>query len=481
MPSFVCGYEGEKKLLLAFSGGADSTALLHALIPWAAQHGFALFAAHVEHGIRGQASLDDREHCRTECEKAGIPFFSASFPVPELARKTGQSLETAARQVRYDYFRERMEEERIPFLLTAHHADDQAETMLFRLARGTGPAGLAGISPIRAFGPGRYLVRPLLHSTKESLVAFCRERGLSYVQDETNAQDDAARNRIRNHVLPALSDLFPQASQRMSRTADLLRLDEEYLQDRTQLYLESRGDLLDEMRPGYVKGQIRLILDPHPALGARVLIRLLSEAFGGQTAEERHIRTVLSRLGQEDFTLELPDRIRFCAKGETFVMDRPTESPMQTRFDPVPLEEGSFLFAYGGARIRLSMDAGPNPPSFPPVDKGVQTIFTQLSLPAAILEKEQLEFRPRIPGDCLGQNGMHLPVKNIFTDAGLAPDVRKILPLLAVRDSRRILWVPLPEKNPSRVCDALRQSLPGTPPFFHCVIQFQFHTDRTDR
>ena len=144
------GYAANTPVLVAFSGGADSTLLLHLLHEHASQHGAPLYAVHVHHGIRGAQADADMEFCRRTCRKLGIPLFCIKVNVPVLAKKAGQSLEEAARHARYRHFARLMQQHDIPLLATAHHADDNLETVLFRICRGTGTQGMRGIP---AFAP----------------------------------------------------------------------------------------------------------------------------------------------------------------------------------------------------------------------------------------------------------------------------------------------------------------------------------------
>lgn len=218
-------------VLVGFSGGADSTALLDALCVWAKQSGAKILAAHVNHGIRGDEAIRDREFCRAFCRDRNIPFFCLDSDVPG-EKRPGESLETAARRVRYAYFEDLMQKGRIPVLALAHHADDNLETVLFRLCRGTGLRGLCGIPPVRPFGCGT-LIRPLIGVTKAEILRYCNERGLSFVTDSTNGETDAARNRIRNNVLPALAEVAGDPTAAVTRMTRLLRADLDYLEAET--------------------------------------------------------------------------------------------------------------------------------------------------------------------------------------------------------------------------------------------------------
>ena len=213
-PRKLAGLSSNVPVLLAFSGGADSMALLDMMqkeYPTA-----PILLAHVNHGIRGEEALRDRAFCENVAKERGIEIAILDADVPALAKEKGQSIEEAAREVRYAFFAELMEKRNIPLLLTAHHADDHLETVLFRIARGTGLSGLCGIAPIRPFGAGD-LARPLLGFTKQEILQYCKENVLSFVTDSTNADTAYARNRIRADILPIMEELYTDASHRAVR------------------------------------------------------------------------------------------------------------------------------------------------------------------------------------------------------------------------------------------------------------------------
>lgn len=186
------------RVLLGLSGGRDSVALLHVL----AELGVDLCACHVNHGIRGAEADADAAFCAELCARLGVPFCCESADVPALARRCRVSLETAGRAVRRRVLAEQARARGCASVALAHHADDQAETALFRLARGS--AGWRGMLPLRR-ERGLWWLRPLLGCRRAELTAWLTARGLRWREDATNAQDDAARNRLRHDVLPRLS------------------------------------------------------------------------------------------------------------------------------------------------------------------------------------------------------------------------------------------------------------------------------------
>jgi len=218
----ACGCNLSETVLVALSGGADSTALLlslHKLYQEGKIRG--LFAAHLNHGIRGEAASRDQRWCRALCDRLSIPFATETVDVPAHAKANGQSLEQAARALRYDF----LERARLSFgasvIATAHHRDDQAETVLMNLIRGSGTSGLGGMKPRNG-----HIIRPMLHVSKQEIFAFLSEAGETHCVDETNAENAAVRNRIRNQLMPMLETFNPSIAQSLAKTAELLAQDE---------------------------------------------------------------------------------------------------------------------------------------------------------------------------------------------------------------------------------------------------------------
>ena len=190
-------------VIAAYSGGADSTCLLYHLAHWCAENNVRLLAAHVNHGIRGDDADRDEAFCRETCETLGIPLAVRRENVPELARQTGRGLEETAREVRYTFFDELSAQHGGALIATAHNADDQLETVLFHLLRGSGLRGLCGIDPLR---DGRFL-RPLIADSGADIRRWCADNRIPYVTDATNADTDYTRNFIRHRLLPPMEEI----------------------------------------------------------------------------------------------------------------------------------------------------------------------------------------------------------------------------------------------------------------------------------
>ena len=202
--------EAAPQILVGFSGGLDSTVLLHLLCELLPPE--LITAVHIHHGLSENAD-DWQQHAKALCHSLGVRLISESVVVNE----TGAGLEAAAREARYTMFEKQLVKNGV--LLLGHHADDQVETVLFRLLRGSGARGLSGIPQIRAVGTG-HLIRPLLNKPKSSLQAYAQARQLSWIEDESNQQQQFDRNYLRNTVIPKLAQRWPDYVQGVMRSAE---------------------------------------------------------------------------------------------------------------------------------------------------------------------------------------------------------------------------------------------------------------------
>ncbi len=237
------GYEN-KKICVAVSGGGDSVALLHYLKTAQKTHGYLLSAVHCEHGIRGEESLADMRFTQALCASWDIPLRIFQGDCKKKANEEKVSLETAARRFRYACFEELLGIGEADYIATAHHQDDEAETVLFRLARGS---GLSGAAAMRAEN-GRYL-RPFLHRSKTEILQYLEENGLSFCEDSTNLETDATRNKLRLTVLPLLEEAVPGAAGNLARFASLAAEDDALLQRLSAPLLEEGAEPLVRFSP----------------------------------------------------------------------------------------------------------------------------------------------------------------------------------------------------------------------------------------
>ena len=210
--SDTCGMQSGI-FLVALSGGPDSVALLRMLI----DKGHKVEAAHCNFHLRGKESNRDEAFCKTLCEKLGVKLHIAHFDTKEFAKLRGISIEMAARDLRYRWFAQLAQDTNAAGVCVAHHSDDQVETILLNMLRGTGLKGLLGMRHRNGI-----FVRPLLNMSRQDILAYLKRIGQDYVTDSTNLEDDVQRNKLRLDVIPMLETVTPAAKQNILRMADNL-------------------------------------------------------------------------------------------------------------------------------------------------------------------------------------------------------------------------------------------------------------------
>lgn len=273
--------EDAGRILCAVSGGADSVCLLHVLSKLAPQRGFTLCAAHYEHGLRGEESLRDAEFVEQMCQSLGVELITEHGDVPAYAAENGLGIEEAARELRYAFLRHAAEKLSCDYIATAHNADDNAETMLFNLARGTGSKGLQGI-PYRRGN----IIRPLISVTRAEIEAYLDSGAIEHVEDSSNASDDYSRNLIRHRVMPVLRTVNPGFARAAARTAELLTRDDDFITGAAREFIarEYDGESLSAAK----------LAELHPAAASRA-VRLLWD----KTLSRQHVEAVLALVNGE--------------------------------------------------------------------------------------------------------------------------------------------------------------------------------------
>lgn len=212
-----------RRVLAAVSGGPDSVALAHWLSVQASRKGLAVSLLHVNHGLRGKSADRDAEFVRRLGARLGTPVAVIRADVKRRARKDGLGLEEAGRKERYRALVDRARRGRFDAVATGHQLDDQAETVLLHLLRGTSLEGLGGIAPKRPLAPGVELIRPLLPLTRAEILAYLGVHGLDWRDDRTNRDAKFSRNWVRRDVLPLLEARAPGVKRRLSEIAAKVR------------------------------------------------------------------------------------------------------------------------------------------------------------------------------------------------------------------------------------------------------------------
>jgi len=388
-------------VLCAVSGGLDSMCLLHLLATWGRERNLAVTAAHFNHQLRGEESDRDEVFVRDWCAAHEVPFVAGRGDVRGHAAEMGKTLEEAARDLRYAFLTEQKQRLGCTFILTAHHADDNAETMLLNLLRGTGARGLTGIPAERGD-----IARPFLRVTREELTAYAEAYHIKYVEDSTNAEDIAARNLLRHKVLPVLREVNPRAVENMARTAEVLKEDDDAL--------SRMAEALVRRSCRFEENSVCLSVEDCRGAERAVAKRAIHKALSGLAGRRkdltaRHVEVVWDLLnapaGKE---LSLPYGLTARREERDLVVFRSEKPPAA-----VDLEIGDSV-AFGPWTVTLTRD-GPG---------------RELRIPAeATLTITAWDRNDRL--DLPGSRGER-SLKRLCADCGISPAERDTLPVFRV-------------------------------------------------
>jgi len=450
-------------VIVGLSGGVDSVTLLSALLALRDELNLSIYAVHINHNLRGDAAHKDEGFARLLCKSWGIPLLVFQADVQGFATEQKLSIEEAGRKIRYKYLRQGLAEFNAHKIAVGHNQDDNAETILLNLFRGTGLKGLGGIPPVNG-----QIIRPLIEVSRQKIEAYAKENNLQYSTDQTNASSDYTRNYIRNQVLPVVREHFgDKVSETMARNAFLLRADEEALSaaaleafnmtayiSETEITLPIETLLSYSATPTHsnistqITGQTHsptlaqptsLAHTPSPALPCRIIRQAISRLRGELALEDirsSHIEAILDivqgRTGRE---ASLPG---FKARKEytNLVLYRPT--PQETTCNPSTSKTLNQDFCHllsPGIPLHL-------PPltitlSLTPPENQSQSHCTHSFNYDKV--NQTIELRTRRPGDKITLEGGTKKLQDYFTDTKTPRNQRDTTLLLA--SGSNILWI----------------------------------------
>jgi tRNA(Ile)-lysidine synthase len=412
----LAGVPPGRTIVAALSGGPDSVALLDALATAARASGLGVVAAHLDHRLR-DGSAADAAFCARLCERLGVPLRTASADVRGRARREGGGLEQAARRARYAFLRAVKAEAGAHAIAIAHTRDDQAETVLMRLLRGSGRTGLGAMRP-RSAG----VLRPLLGVSRADVIAHLRHRGLTWREDPTNSDTRILRNRVRHELIPYLEARFnPSVRGALARAASVLAAEQDLL-DSMAAELMPRVARLEAGRAVID----RAALAAAPEALARLVVRRCLRAAGGLRGVARvHVERLLALArarGASGRRLALPGRreavVRF---GELWI--RPA-APAWDAFEAALAVPGRVVLPDGSV-LTARRASGPG------AVEGCAVVA---------VADEPLVVRTRRPGDRVRSAGRERSLKRLLLEGRVPADERQRLPLVAA--GGRVIWFP---------------------------------------
>lgn len=418
-------FKPDDTVIVAISGGADSTALLD-MLSRLRGYTLSLIAAHLNHCLRGNDSDADEEYCRQLAAHYAIPFESGRIDVRELAESGQLNLEDAGRRARIIFLEEIRNKYAAATVVLAHHADDQAETVLMRLLRGSGMTGLSGM----ACRNDRGYVRPLLEITRSEIEQYLRGRGLGWREDTSNSDTAYLRNRIRHELLPLLEEYNPAIRSCLVRTASLLGDDEALLIELT----EQTFIRLFRIEEGKILCSVTQLRALSPALRRRVLRHAFKQMTGSlEWVGQRHIRAICNVIDSDrpNARLALPQKVTLAREYDSLLFEQTPEASPDSAPDLLITAPGYYLLPTGGS---LTIEI-----SEPPTD------FNTPSTSEVFFDLDKNPFpwqvRTFLPGDRIIPFGMsgRKKVKDIFIDQKIPLSERKNIPLLFC--GTNLIWI----------------------------------------
>lgn len=427
----------EVTIIAAVSGGPDSVALLHLLTVLAADWRWKIVVAHVNHQFRIAESEEEAVRVAELAEQFGLPFELGVLNVPEYIRQSGLNSQVAARKKRYDFLFEIARKYKASSIALAHHADDQAETVLMRVIRGTGIEGLSGM-PIRRMENNVELIRPLLRITKSELITYCNERHLLFSIDSSNLKRKYFRNQVRLDVIPFLTKYNPKLPEALHRMAEFIRPEAEFLALETERCFNELVTL-EEQGWRFSRKPFSTL---HIALQRRMIKLILSYLISVEHASVfqkiESVRTAILQDETPSLKLDLSGTYELIREYDDIAIIRKTQTLSAAGdFDyEIHGQSGSFQIAEANCRVTYEV-----------MENGALQMAERPKPDEAWFDADALTFplhiRNRRAGDRMRIQGLNgsKKVKDMFIDQRIVPSKREILPLL-VEGDRKILWIP---------------------------------------
>lgn len=393
------------RVVVALSGGADSVSLLDALCSLKEKYNLTIYAAHLNHNLRGEEAERDENFCKILCKNYEVELFIKSIDIHTLANEQKISEELCGRNERYKFFDE-LSVRLNAKIATAHSASDNAETLIYNIARGSSVRGLSAIPPKR----GR-IIRPLIEVSRAQIEEYCKQKGLAFVTDSTNLTDDYTRNRIRHSVMGTLRDINPQLEQSVSQLSESAREVTDYLNKQAQAALDKC-----KTQFGF---SCKMLLQLDTAVLKHSLV-LLCERTAKLTPEHRHIELMIKILNNGG-AVYLSSKFIAVSKQGIFRIISVNDNE---EFKPVSVSE-NFSINYNGKIYSItkqnSNKENKNSVSIDSIDKGAV-------------------FRTRKEGDkfTYPQRKVTKPLRKVLNEMKIPSEQRDNLLVLAIDNT--ILW-----------------------------------------
>lgn len=420
---------GGEKIIIGLSGGPDSVCLLYILNAFRERLKLNLAALYIDHGLRPEETPIEIEFCRKLCEELNVPFMTKSIDVQAYANTYKINKQEAARQLRYHAFEEIALVNKFERIALGHTSDDQAETLLMRLLRGSGPTGLACIPPVRG-----KIIRPLIDVERKEIEKYLHDNGINFIIDSSNLKSDYLRNKIRYSVIPLLKEFNPDIIETLSKTAAIFRDEERYFEI---LVTKALMKLISRK----TNGRIELFLSPFEIMDKviirRVLRRAIDETRGLRGISFIHIEDMIDLIkeGKAGDRIYLPRGVRVIKEYSTITIT--SEPPVKLRHYDL-IVPGETVLKEAGIVIKASIAEGDD---INEIKKDLSGLWKSRGLIDADKLKFPLIVRPRQNGDFFYPYGFgkRKKLQDFFVDEKIPRDERDRIPLIV--SGNDIVWI----------------------------------------
>lgn len=419
------------RILIGVSGGADSLALLYFLKKYQGVLNVEIAAAHLNHEIRGKAAEEDHAFVKEFCIKQSVLLYDKSVDVIQLAKKNKISLEEAGREARYAFFKELQSSEAYNKLALGHHLDDQAETVLMRLIRGTGVKGVAGM--LSETKGESNIIRPLLCVDKKTVISYCQKNGLHYRTDNSNFETDVTRNKLRLEIIPMLREINPRVEEHLSEFAMLAHEYEQFLQNS----IAELSTYMITKKSNRVYLNLEMWRLQVPLLQKELLRQMIFQFKGSlKEIEYNHILCVKEQLLSEKtvWELHLPHGMQAVRRYELFwIEEKKAVVPEIGCYELLP--DKAYYFSKEGLWIKLTVISDDSIKKSKELKNHSEKYFDYGKI------RGKLYLRNRRPGDYFNPVGIagKKKIKDYFIDRKVEREKRNAIPLLAV--GSEVIWI----------------------------------------
>ncbi len=412
------------RIIVAFSGGADSRVLLSLMREYTLAHGKQLMCAHLNHMIRGEDAFRDENNCVKWAQECGVPIRVCRVDVPAAAEKNGKGIEETARNERYKFFDSLASElDGTSLIATAHNADDNLETVIFNLLRGSGTRGMTGIPPVR---DGKY-IRPLILCRSAAIRNFCKNNGIEYNVDSTNNDTYYTRNYIRKTIVPLLGHVSCEPADAVLRMCSVLRTDDDFISSFADDYIAENGS---------GPQSLSRLNSLHNAILSRVIDRLYRNAGGLRALSKSHVDSITDAVRNKQGTvyLNLPDGVVFYRSGNTVSFGQGNHTAEKIMGTASISTDGK-PFVCEDFAVTATTDPVPSLV----INENIYNLSIHI-LTNFDKIKDDFFVRGRMDGDTYKFGGMTRKVKKLFSEKKIPSEKRDNIPLVLDKDG--IVWIP---------------------------------------